>query len=115
MKEGVEADNDKICAMTNWSRPRNTTGLRGFLGLMGYYRRLVQDYRKIVAPLTKLLHKDRFMWTYEASIAFEALKKDMVTIPVLALPDFSSPLIIEIDVSGTDLGVVLTQNSRPIA
>ena len=39
----------------------------------------------------------------------------MTTIPVLALPDWNLPFIIETDVSGIALGAVLSQNGHPIA
>jgi len=35
--EGVSVDPQKIDAMTNWPRPKNTTEVRNFLGLAGYY------------------------------------------------------------------------------
>ena len=51
----VEADEEKIRSMVNWPRPKDITGLRGFLGLTGYYRRFVKSYEEIAASLTKLL------------------------------------------------------------
>lgn len=114
-KRGVEADEDKIKKMINWPPPTNISGLRGFLGLTGYYRRFVKGYGEIAAPLTKLLQKNAFKWNEEANTAFENLKLAMTTLPVLALPDWNIPFIIETDASGVGLGAVISQNGHPIA
>ena len=39
----------------------------------------------------------------------------MSSCPVLALPDFSQPFVVERDASGEGLGVVLMQNNHTIA
>lgn len=69
----------------------------------------------IAAPLTRLLQKNSFGWDNEAAEAFERLKSAMMTVPILALLDFSLPFVIETDASGTGLGAVLTQQSKLIA
>lgn len=56
----VSADPKKICSMEAWPVPTNATALCGFLGLAGYYRKFIQGYGAIVAPLTKLLKKNGF-------------------------------------------------------
>jgi hypothetical protein len=56
-KDGVSVDPDKVSAVQDWRTPCNTTEIRSFLGLAGYYRRFIQDFSKIATPMTKLLRK----------------------------------------------------------
>ena len=56
--EGVSVDPQKIEAVVNWKPPKNVSEVRSFLGLAGYYRKFVEGFSRIVAPLTKLTRKD---------------------------------------------------------
>ncbi|CAM8991067.1 unnamed protein product [Rhodiola kirilowii] len=67
------------------------------------------------SPLTDLLRKDAYAWSPMAAEAFNALKKALATMPVLALPDFTHPFTIQTDASGSGIGAVLLQHSRPLA
>jgi hypothetical protein len=52
--EGIFVDPNKVEAVLNWSRLTNVVEIRNFLGLAGYYRRFVEGFSQIVAPLTHL-------------------------------------------------------------
>ena len=55
------------------------------------YRRFIAEYSHIAKPLTRLTEKNyKFNWTHECSEAFEKLKQQLTTAPVLAHPDFST-------------------------
>jgi len=56
--------------------------LQGFLGLTGYYRRLISNYSAIATPLMVLL-KDAFRWSPVASDAIMALKAAPTSSPAL--------------------------------
>ena len=113
--QGVKVDQGKIKAMLNWPRPTNVSDLRGFLGLTGYYRKFVRNYRVIARPLTNLLKNGQFRWTEETEDAFKALKQAMTSTSTLTMPNFNEPFVIESDASGVGIRAVLTQQGRSIA
>ncbi|KAK8623010.1 hypothetical protein V6N13_117906 [Hibiscus sabdariffa] len=85
--EGIQVDPSKIEAIVSWKQPKNVSEIRSFLGLAGYYRRFVEDFSIIAAPLTKLLRKDvLFVWTKVQQISFEKLKEALTQAPVLVQP-----------------------------
>ena len=69
----------------------------------------------MAAPLTDLLQKDGFKWGVEETSAFDKLKQQLSTAPILGLPNFNQMFVVEADASDNGIGAVLLQNSRPIS
>jgi hypothetical protein len=114
--KGVSSCPEKIKVVLEWPVPANVKELRSFLGLAGYYRKFIRNFGVIAKPLTELLKKNTlFIWTQDHEVAFKTLKIALVSARVLALPDFSRPFCIEIDALDMGVGVVLMQDSHPIA
>ena len=56
-QNGISIDPAKVEAVMRWEVPKSPSEIRSFLGLAGYYRRFIQDFSKIVVPLTRLTTK----------------------------------------------------------
>ncbi|GKA43625.1 reverse transcriptase domain-containing protein [Tanacetum coccineum] len=114
--DGIHVDPSKIEAVKNWKAPRTPSEVRSFLGLVGYYRRFIEDFYKIAKPLTVLTQKNK---TYdrceEQENAFQTLKDKLCNAPILALPNRSEDFVVYCDVSGLGLGCVLIQRGKVIA
>ncbi|XP_026445700.1 uncharacterized protein LOC113346376 [Papaver somniferum] len=85
---GVAVDPDKIISMQNWPQPTNLKQLRGFLGLTGYYKKIIKRYVTINKLLTDMLKKDAFQWSPAALQSFVDLKGATTSAPILPLQNF---------------------------
>jgi len=86
------------------------------VGLAGYYRRFIEGFSKIVAPMTQLARKDQpFAWTNRCEESFMELKYRLTSAPVLVIPDVSKPFEVYCDASHQGLGCVLMQERKVVA
>ena len=109
--DGVHMMEDKVRAIEEWPAPANISDLRAFLGTAGYYRRFIQGFSRLAAPLTQLLHKNMpFHWEAKQSQAFQALKQLISHRPVLILADPERPFVVTTDASGYAVGATLAQD-----
>ena len=59
----VSVDSEKVKAVMSWERPKSIFEIRGFLGLAGYYRRFIEDFSQLAAPMTRLNRNEvKFDW-----------------------------------------------------
>ena len=107
---GIKVDDSKYQAIETYPVPKNVKNVRAFLGMAQFYRRYIKSFATIALPLNKLLRKEtKFVWTEECQVAFETLRRALVTAPVLAFPQFDKPFILAVDASDESIGYVLSQ------
>ncbi|CAK1589449.1 unnamed protein product [Parnassius mnemosyne] len=103
----LKPNNDKIQAVVDFPIARTATDIKRFLGLVGYYRKLIKDFAKVTQPLTDCLKKrNKIEITEKYVAAFERCKELLVNAPILQFPDFSKPFVLTIDASNYALGAV---------
>ena len=54
---GVSIDPDKVEAIMSWERPKSVFEIRSFMGLVGYYKRFIEDFSRLAEPMTRLTRK----------------------------------------------------------
>ena len=68
---GVSIDPGKVEAVMSWERPKSVFEIRSFLGLAGYYKRFIEDFSWLAAPMTRLTRKEvKFVWDNSCERAF---------------------------------------------
>jgi hypothetical protein len=85
-KGEVKMEKDKVQAVQDWETPRKLKDVESFLGFTNFYRRFIQGFSEIAAPLNRLKGKKEWHWGEEEQNAFKELKKCITEEPVLALP-----------------------------
>ena len=79
---------------------KNMKEIKQFLGLTGYYRKIVPRFADISRPLTTLTKKDKkFEWTPACQKSFNLLKETLCGEPVLKYADTSKPYTLYTDAS----------------
>nr|XP_027071642.1 uncharacterized protein LOC113696426 [Coffea arabica] len=97
-------DDILVYSPTLESHAQHLKGIEGFSGINWVLQKVHKGYGVISKPLTLLLKKEGFTWNHNAQLAFEDLKRAMTTAPVLSMPNFDLPFVIETDACGVGIG-----------
>ena len=85
---GVSVDPEKVEAVMSWERLKSVFEIRSFLGLAGYYRKFIEDFSQLAAPMTRLTWKEvKFDWDDRCEEAFQELKRRLTSASILIVPD----------------------------
>ncbi|KRX13115.1 Retrovirus-related Pol polyprotein from transposon, partial [Trichinella nelsoni] len=78
-EKGIATDPSKTSAVREWPTPTCVSELRQFLGLASYYRKFVNGFVNVAAPLHRLLEKGaEWDWSKACQSAFDALKREIL-------------------------------------
>ena len=106
----VAMDPAKVQAVLDWPAPRKVKEVQAFIGFANFYRRFIQDFSRVIRPLTRLVKKGvAWTWGDDQQAAFDELKARFSSAPVLAMPDLTRPFVVECDASDFATGAVLSQ------
>jgi hypothetical protein len=114
--EGIAVDPNKVKEVLDWKPSMSMSEVQSFLGLAGYYRRLILNFSKVAKLITELPKKgNKYIWNDACDEAFTVLKKLLTTSSVLTQCNIVKPFDVYHDASGTSLGCVLMQEDRVIS
>ena len=107
---GLKPVPEKLEDLKKMPLSTDVTGVRKFLGFIGYYRKFIPRYSDIARPLTNLTRKDEvFDWSGACQGAFKMLKEALPKEPILKYPDPSKPYVLYMDARKIAWAGVLTQ------
>ena len=113
---GVSVDPEKVKAVMSWERPKSVYEIHSFLGLAGYYGRLIEDFSRLYAPMTRLIQKEvKFEWNDLCERAFQKLKRRLSSAPIMIVLERGQRYIVYCDASRDGLRCVLMQSRRVVA
>ena len=130
--KGIEADADKIKAISELPEPSSFSSLATQLGMFSFYRKFVRNFAQTAAPLNEALShcpnrkpksskKQRSfptpcvrlpfaeVWTSECRQAWLDLRSHLINSSILAFPNFEKVFYCQTDASLKGLGAVLSQ------
>lgn len=108
--QGIQVDPARTQAIKDYKAPRDVKGVARFVGMVNFFAKFISDFALKAEPLNRLRRKDvQFVWGIDQQRAFQQLKNDVSSPPVLALPDFQKKFIVQTDSSSLAIAAVLLQ------
>ena len=109
-------DPRKVKAVMSLERPKSVFEIHSFLGLVGYYKRFIEDFSRLAAPVTILTLKEvKFVWDDSCERVFQELKRRLTSAPILIVLERGQRYTMYCDASKDGLGCVIMQSEKVMA
>ena len=104
-------DRRKLVNVIDFPTPKTEKDIMRYCGLINYFRSLIPNIATIMAPLDPLRNEQSLdkLWNDKHQLAFDNLKKALLSDMILSYPDMNVPFNIACDASSTGIGAVLFQ------
>ena len=113
LEQGViSLHQDNVEKIKDTPRPSTKKQLRSFMGLAGYYIDFIPNFAAIAVPLSDLTWKgqpNKLEWGEAHEKAYQTIKSNLTSEPIVRLPDPAKPYFLRTDVSNSGIGAVLMQ------
>lgn len=114
-EKGININENRLQEIRNYPQPHNIKTLRGFLGMLNYYRRFVYKLSEKQVPLIELLKKGvKWKWGEKQEKAFQELKQSFEKNLALYSPDYNETFILRSDSSDFAIGGELVQFQKGV-
>jgi hypothetical protein len=105
---GIEANAEKIAAITKIGPIRDLKGVQRVIGCLAALSRFISRLGEKALPLYYLLKKlEHFLWTLEAEEALARLKAMLFNSPILVPPTLGEPLLLYVAAMTQVVSVIL--------
>lgn len=110
---GIQMDPERIRTIHEYIRPHNLKSLRGFLGTLNYFKKLIPNLSELELPLIELLKKGvKWRWTEEREEAFKKIKQTFTDQLKIFHPKYDLPFTLKTDASKQRFAGVLVQEQN---
>ena len=112
--DGILPNDDMITAVKKMPVPTDAAGVKRFVAFANFYRRFIQNFSVIAAPLHAFSKKHSvFEWTDSCQQAFDKLKEALSSPPILTFPDLNKEFVLVVcdDACCSESGVALLHTS----
>jgi hypothetical protein len=112
----IRLGHEKLKGVYLMPTPETYNDLHHYVGLLNYYRGFIDNFSTIAFPFYELMKQEsknkEFKWNEECDKARLKFCEILTSPPILHVPDYDLPFIIQTDASYKGIGAILSQKAK---